>query len=118
MFRTPHVSLAYKELGIPEKLKFGPGVSGGISGSPKVFASPGVAPTDLQAADAALNTAMLAAAGGDHSMVSAMHDAEEAWETLYDAEAMYVNGIAQASGTIETTIKMAGFQPTKALLPL
>lgn len=114
MIRPSHCSLAFKDLPIAAKTLFGPGVYNGIGNNSKVFANPTVQPADLQAANDDLISKAQLAAGGDHGLVAAMHDSENAWEVIYGSAALFVDTVAQGT---EATIRLGGFEPTDTEIP-
>jgi hypothetical protein len=111
MIRTPSVSLEFKQLTIPEKTVFGQNVIDQLTANAVIFVTPDVPLATLQSKNDTLSDTAEAAEGGDHSKVSAMHEAERDWDTTFGTEADYVDRIANGN---ETIILQSGYSATKS----
>lgn len=111
MERTPSVSLAFKQLSIPEKIVFGQNVHDQLTANAAIFVTPDVPLATLQTKNDTLSDTAEAAEGGDHAKVAAMHEAERDWDTTFDTEANYVDRVANGN---ETIILQSGYSATKS----
>lgn len=109
MVRTPHVSLAFQKLSIPEKIIFGRNVVSRMTSNVATFATPDVALSVITTLTNTLESAASSAATGDHQKVADMHNAEKTWDTTMVTEAHYVDRIANGN---TSTILMSGYEHT------
>ena len=99
------VVLDFIKFPVTEKVNFYRSIIDKLTGN-AIYPTPDVSLTAAQVAVDALEKAILAKRDGSHTAVSAMHDAEDAADTIFRTLAAYVERLAAGD---ETSILSSGF---------
>ena len=103
------VVLDFIKFPVTEKVNFYRSIIDKLTGN-AIYPTPDVSLTVAQVAVDVLEKAILAKRDGSHTAVSAMHDAEDAADTIFRTLAAYVERIAAGD---ETSILSSGFHESK-----